>query len=197
MCYEVRFLTTAHMFIQIQETPNPNTLKFLPESAVLRPHFTASFSNIEECINAPLAKYLLEIKGTKSVFLASEFISVTKENEVSWDSLKTLIIAAIMDYYMAGYPVVLESFYTPQENTKYEVSNAIVNHIREIIDNKVRPAVAEDGGDILFHKFENGIVYLEMYGACSGCPSSTVTLKSGIEKMLKHYVPEVLGVVSI
>lgn len=185
------------MFIQIQETPNPNTLKFLPESAVLRPNFTASFSNIEECTNAPLAKYLLQIKGTKSVFLASEFISVTKENELSWDSLKTLIIAAIMDHYMAGYPVVLESFYTPQKNTKHEVSDAIVNQIREIIDNKVRPAVAEDGGDILFHKFENGIVYLEMYGACSGCPSSTVTLKSGIEKMLKHYVPEVLGVESI
>ena len=185
------------MFIQIQDTPNPNTLKFLPGISILKEGFTLSITSIEESTIAPIARYLLQIKGTKSVFLAHDFISVTKENDVEWDTLKTLIMAAIMDHYMAGYPMVLESFYKPKDHTDSDIDDAIINQIKEIIETKVRPAVAEDGGDIIFDRFENGIVYLEMQGACSGCPSSVITLKAGIEKMLKHYVPEVVSVESV
>lgn len=185
------------MFIQIQETPNPNTLKFLPGVPVLKYGFTLNISNVKESFNAPIAEHLLQIKGTKSVFLAHDFISVTKEKDVVWDSLKTLIMAAIMDHCMAGYPMVLESFYTQKDLIDCDIDYAIVNQIKEIIETKVRPAVAEDGGDIVFDRFENGIVYLEMQGACSGCPSSTVTLKAGIEKMLKHYIPEIISVESV
>lgn len=187
------------MFIQIQSTPNPNTLKFSPEAVVLKANATATFTSIEECNDSPMAKHLMHLDGVKSVFFAHDFISVTKSDDSSWDVLKTIVLTAIMDHYIAGYPIVLESFYHPKQNPSSDdaLTDSIVDQIKDIIETKVRPAVAEDGGDILFHKFENGIVYLEMHGACSGCPSSTITLKSGIERMLKHYLPEVISVESI
>lgn len=181
------------MFIQTQETPNPQTIKFIPGVAVLQSG-TKSYASMEEAISSPLAKALFKIEGVKMVFLAIDFITVTKEQNADWSYLKPMILAAIMDHYLSGLPIVIET--APTQANKVE-HDEITKQIIELIEVRVRPSVAQDGGDIIFHSFENGIVYLQLNGACNGCPSSTITLKSGIENMLKHYVPEVKAVEAI
>ena len=183
------------MFIQTEDTPNPATLKFIPGEKVLGSS-TANFNNKDDATRSPLATALFEINGIEAVFLGSDFISVTKSEDEDWGHLKTQILTTIMDHYVTGKPIMADGG-TKAENDSNEDDDEIVKQIRELIDTRVRPSVAQDGGDIIFHGFEDGIVKLEMHGACSGCPSSTITLKNGIENMLKHYVPEVESVEAV
>lgn len=180
------------MFIQTEETPNPATLKFLPGRTVMESG-TASFEDAESADRSPLAERLFEIDGVSGVFLGSDFISVSKEDGREWFLLKPAVLGAIMEHFVAGHPVLLSEEAGAAEGDAGEDSE-IVQQIKELLDTRVRPAVAQDGGDILFHGFDKGVVYLHMQGACAGCPSSTATLKMGIENMLRHYVPEVVEV---
>ena len=185
------------MFIQTEDTPNPATLKFSPGCTVM-PKGTAAFSAKDDHSNSPLAQNLFAISAVTGVFFGSDFITVTKNDDISWDLLKPEILSVIMDHFVSGNEVIL----TPQKSSaaKNQVQDGdsdIVKQIKELIEDRVRPAVAMDGGDIIFHKYEDNIVYLEMHGSCAGCPSSGVTLKSGIESMLKHFIPEIKEVVSI
>ncbi len=182
------------MFIQTESTPNPNTLKFLPEEPV-HPSGTAFYVNADDAKTSPLAQRLFEVEDVRAVFLASDFITVTKPETASWDVLKPLLLSAIMEHYLSGKPVIQTE--TVKRETSSEPDSEIVTQIKELIETRVRPAVAQDGGDIIFHDFKDGVVELELHGACSGCPSSTATLKQGIESMLKHYVPEVIEVVAV
>ena len=179
------------MFIQTEETPNPNTLKFIPGVQVLQ-EGTVEFKDNETAKISNLAKLIFLIKDIERVFLTTEFISVTKNNDVNWEILKPLILTAIMDHYASGKEVI-EKFQN-NINNPIDEDNEVVKQIKELIDQRVRPAVAMDGGDISFCSFENGVVTLQMKGACAGCPSSTATLKMGIENMLRHYIPEVIEV---
>lgn len=191
------------MFIQTEPTPNPDTLKFLPGQAVTGATGPYDFAAVEEAGSSPLAQALFEVQGVVRVFLGSDFISLTKDADSDWKHVRPMALAAIMDHYVAGLPVMATggSAAPAQESgasaDDYEGEAAeIVGEIIELIDTRVRPAVAQDGGDIVFHRFEpeTGIVHLSMRGACAGCPSSTMTLKQGIENMLKAYVPEVTAV---
>ncbi len=174
------------MFIQTESTPNPATLKFLPGTAVLRSG-TAQFDKEEDCGSSPLASRLFKLEGVRGVFLGGDFITVTKAPDQDWNNLKPLLLGAIMEHFTAGHPVM--------EGEERELDagqdDDVSKQVRELLETRIRPAVAQDGGDIVFHKFEDGVVFLHMMGACSGCPSSTATLKHGIENMLKHYIPEV------
>lgn len=183
------------MFIQTENTPNPSTVKFIPGETVLG-NGTAQFNNKNEAVKSPLARVLFDIVNVESVFLGSDFISVTKSENANWDTLKTEILTTIMEHFVAGKPVMEDSS-AGNENISDEEDDEIVKQIKELIETRVRPAVAQDGGDIIYKGFENGVVKLQLHGACSGCPSSTVTLKDGIENMLKHYVPEVESVESV
>ena len=186
------------MFIQTQETPNPSTLKFEPGTAVMKKG-TAAFASSTDCKDSPLAEKLFQSQYVKGVFFGSDFITVTKSDDINWEVLKPEILSIIMDHFVSGGEVIT----TDTKNdisVKNKVSDddsEIVKQIKELIEDRVRPAVAMDGGDIIFHKYEDGVVYLEMHGACSGCPSSTVTLKSGIENMLKHFIPDIVSVEDI
>jgi Fe-S cluster biogenesis protein NfuA len=184
------------MFIQIEETPNPNTLKFLPGIEIMPPGQTASFRSEQDCKNSKLAKKIIEIDGVESVFFGSEFISITKADSINWQSLKAIIVATIVDHTVAGIPIIEAYEKKPIEHLSIDQED-IVRQIIEVIDEKVRPAVAQDGGDIVFHSYKDGVVYVEMQGACSGCPSATLTLKDGIENMLQYYIPEVIRVEQI
>ena len=179
------------MFIQTEETPNPNTLKFIPGVQVLEKG-TIEFKDKPSAKLSNLANLIFFIDGIERVFLATEFVSVTKKNETNWEILKPLILTAIMDHYASGKKVLEKN----QNNTDDLINEdtEVVKQIKELIDQRVRPAVAMDGGDISFCSFEDGIVTLQMKGACAGCPSSTATLKMGIENMLRHYIPEVVEV---
>lgn len=180
------------MFIQTETTPNPATLKFIPGRAVM-PGGTAQFVTAEEAAGrSPLAQRLFATPGVAGVFLGGDFISVTKDGAQDWFQLKPGILAAIMEHYTSGQPVVLTQ--TAASGDGGEADSEVVSAIKELIETRVRPAVAQDGGDIVFEHFEDGVVYLQMHGACSGCPSSTATLKAGIENMLRHYIPEVVEV---
>lgn len=183
------------MFIQTDTTPNPNTLKFLPGQEVLGPR-TAFFTDKENATQSPLAAALFVLPEIRAIFYGSDFITVTKTEIASWDILKPQILTTMMEHYQSGNPLMLDEKPVAAVNTETysEDQQEIVDQIKELLETRVRPAVAQDGGDIIFHSFKEGIVYLEMHGACSGCPSSTATLKSGIENMLKHYVPEVMAV---
>ncbi len=188
------------MFIQTEDTPNPATLKFLPGRDVAgsgRP--ALDFKRGDNVSGAPLAEMLFMIPDVTSVFFGSDFVSVTKNDEAQWKHLKPAILGAIMDFFMAGgTPLTDQIANEVAEERIYEGETAeIVEQIKELIELRVRPAVAQDGGDIVFRHFEegDGTVFLEMRGACAGCPSSAMTLKSGIENLLKHYVPEVTSVV--
>jgi Fe-S cluster biogenesis protein NfuA len=174
------------MFIQTEVTPNPSTLKFIPGGVVME-HGAADFRDPAAAARSPMAQALFAIEGIEGVFLGSDFISVTKAPAAAWFSLKPAVLAAILDHFTAGLPIIE----TDNEAAAASEDDEIVVQIKEILDTRVRPAVAQDGGDIVFHDFEDGIVYLEMHGSCSGCPSSTATLKAGIENMLRYYVPEV------
>ena len=179
------------MFIQTEQTPNPQTLKFLPGKVVMDDG-TAFFQNIEESSNSPFAKRLFDVDGVEGVFFGSDFITITKSQSIDWQVMKPLILGSIMDHYNSGEETISKDKKNDNESLKSdENDDDIVKQIKELLDTRVRPAVAMDGGDIVYDSFKDGIVYLHMQGACSGCPSSTATLKMGIENMLKHYVPEV------
>ena len=176
------------MFIQTEVTPNPATLKFLPGCEVM-PEGTAHFTRPEEAGHSPLALRLFALDGIVGVFLGSDFVTVTKAADREWDSLKPVILAGIMDHFTSGQPVIAEGAVVTASGD--DDDDEITAQIKELIETRVRPAVAQDGGDIIFRGFEDGIVYLHMQGSCSGCPSSTATLRHGIENMLRYYVPEV------
>jgi Fe-S cluster biogenesis protein NfuA len=179
------------MFIQTETTPNPSTLKFLPNEPVLR-EGVREFRDREDAeAVSPLAARLFGVDGVTGVFLAADFISVTK-GEGDWQKLKPQVLGAIMEHYMSGEPVLSAAGGSEEADGEFAPEHAeIVSTIKELIDTRIRPAVANDGGDIIFHSFHDGTVYLKMRGACSGCPSSTATLRMGIENLLKHFVPEV------
>ena len=184
------------MFIQTEDTPNPATLKFLPGRDVTGQGATpVEFTRGADISSAPLAEMLFMIPDVSRLMFGSDFISVTKSEEAQWKHLRPAVLGAIMDFFVAGGVPLTEQLKTGEvEKRVYEGETAeIVEQIRELIELRVRPAVAQDGGDIVFRHFDDsdGAVYLEMRGACAGCPSSTMTLKHGIENLLKHYVPEV------
>ncbi|GMH10226.1 hypothetical protein Nepgr_012067 [Nepenthes gracilis] len=184
------------MFIQTQPTPNPSSLMFYPAKPVMEVG-SADFPNARVAMNSPLAKALFGIDGITRVFFGSDFITVTKSEHTSWDYLKPEIFAAIMDFYTSGQPLFLDANTAASKDTTiHEDDSEVVAMIKELLETRIRPAVQDDGGDIEYCGFdpETGIVKLRMQGACSGCPSSSVTLKSGIENMMMHYVPEVKGV---
>jgi Fe-S cluster biogenesis protein NfuA len=180
------------MFIQTEATPNPATLKFIPGQPVLTAG-TRDFRDPDTAQQAsPLAARLFEVVGVSGVFLGGDFISVTKSSG-EWQHMKPALLGAIMEHYLSGVPAVNDvpegDGHTAGEHS--EEDGEIVETIKELLDTRVRPAVAQDGGDIVFHGYDNGVVYLHMRGACAGCPSSTATLRHGIENLLRHFIPEV------
>ena len=177
------------MDIQTEITPNPSSLKFLPGKIVMEKG-TADFRNVEEAKLSPFALNLFKIDGVEGVFFGSDFISITKNDNHEWQTLKPSISETIIEYYKSGTAIMPQGEEDKTSASDTEDNEAVIK-IKEILNTKVRPAVAKDGGDITFQSFDNGIVYLHMKGSCSGCPSSTATLKAGIENMLKHYIPEV------
>ena len=184
------------MFIQTEETPNPATLKFLPGRAVVESG-SVDFASSEGAARSPLADRLFKVEGVERVFLGQDFVTVTKADQKDWAVMKPALLGVIMEHFVSGQPVLLES---AAGSTGAAASGAdeeddeIVAQIKDLLETRVRPAVAQDGGDIIFDSFKDGVVYLHMQGSCSGCPSSTATLKMGIENMLRHYVPEVVEV---
>jgi Fe-S cluster biogenesis protein NfuA len=181
------------MFIQTEATPNPATLKFLPGRTVLADS-TLDMRDKAEAESSPLAERLFEIDGVTGVFFGSDFITVTK-SAGEWQQLKPAILGAIMEHFMSGAPIVNSSSAAPAAEEFFEDKDAeTVATIKELIETRVRPAVANDGGDITFRGYKDGIVFLAMKGACSGCPSSTATLRHGIQNLLRHFVPDVVEV---
>lgn len=179
------------MFIQTEQTPNPATLKFLPGREVMGGS-VADFTEAEASEGSPLARRVFAVDGVTGVFLGRDFVTVTKAEGQDWYTLKPAILGALMEHFQSGDPVIApDAVLAPDAGSIQEDDDEIVKQIKELIDTRVRPAVAQDGGDIIFHGFERGIVYLHMRGACAGCPSSTITLKNGIENLLRYYVPEV------
>ncbi|HTT78302.1 MAG TPA: NifU family protein [Stellaceae bacterium] len=182
------------MFIQTEQTPNPASLKFLPGCAVME-RGTANFPERGAASRSPLAERLFELPEVAGVFLGTDFITVTKSDDSDWHRLKPAVLAAIMEHFTAGRPVVIGAPEAAEADAAATGEDTeIVAQIKELLETRVRPAVAMDGGDITFEDFEDGIVYLHMQGSCSGCPSSTATLKAGIENMLRHYIPDVVEV---
>ncbi len=194
------------MFIQTETTPNPDVLKFLPGRDVLGADQSGGareFRDIDEAEASPLAEAIFEVEGVRRVFLGTDFLTVTRETQgLEWPQMKAPILAAIMEHFTSGAPVLRDSGQgggvgEGHDDTVYAGDTAqVVAEIKDLLDTRIRPAVAQDGGDITFSRFEEstGVVYLHMRGACSGCPSSSATLKAGVENMLKHYVPEVTRV---
>jgi Fe-S cluster biogenesis protein NfuA len=180
------------MFIETESTPNPATLKFLPGQEVLAGR-TADFADADAALISPLANTLFGLPGVARVFLGADFVTITKSDTTDWQSLKPQVLGAIMEHFLAGLPVMSEAGAAAAEDVRPE-DQEIVDQIKDLLETRVRPAVASDGGDIIFRGFRDGVVSLEMQGSCSGCPSSTATLKHGIENMLKHYIPEVQSV---
>lgn len=181
------------MFIQTEPTPNPATLKFLPGRTVMT-EGVAEFRDPEATRRvSPLAERLFAVEGVTGVYLGADFVSVTKTPAEDWYVLKPAVLGAIMEHYLSGDPAVLPSAELA-EPAADEDDDPVIRQIKELLETRVRPAVARDGGDIIFHGYDRGIVYLTMRGACSGCPSSVVTLRNGIENLLKYYIPEVVEV---
>jgi Fe-S cluster biogenesis protein NfuA len=181
------------MFIQTESTPNPATLKFLPGQEVLAAG-TADFPGPDQAAASPLARRIFAVGGVTGVFFGADFVTVTKEDAVDWDHVKPAILGAIMEHYQSGAPVIEGEQAASGHADHSGPDGDIVRQIKELLDTRVRPAVAQDGGDITFHGFDRGVVYLHMQGACAGCPSSTLTLKMGIENLLRHFIPEVVEV---
>ncbi|WP_375691847.1 NifU family protein [Pseudooceanicola sp. LIPI14-2-Ac024] len=183
------------MFIQTESTPNPATLKFLPGQTVLDTG-TADFPAAEAAGQSPLAQRLFAVPGVTGVFFGTDFVTVTKAEGVEWDHIKPALLGAIMEHFQSGDPVMAGEGGTASSGHAEHTGEdgEIVTQIKDLLDTRVRPAVAQDGGDITFHGFDRGVVYLHMQGACAGCPSSTLTLKMGIENLLRHYIPEVTEV---
>ena len=182
------------MLVETVETPNPNSLKFIPNMTVSEIGPVEVFKDTEDK-KIPLANNILAIEGVTSIFFGDDFISVNKKEPIKWNDLKHSIISEINDFYSKGNKVVLKKKLKNNDQEKEE--SEVVTKIKEVLESKIRPAVARDGGDIKFKSFNDGIVTVELQGSCSGCPSSTVTLKRGVENMLRHYVPEVNSVESI
>jgi Fe-S cluster biogenesis protein NfuA len=183
------------MFIQTESTPNPSVLKFLPGREVLKAG-THEFPDADAAAASPLAESLFAIDGVTRVFFGTDFLTVSKAAERDWSHLKAPILAAIMDHFTGGAPLLLQAEEAADDEVYEGETAQIVAEIKDLLDSRIRPAVAQDGGDILFSRFEpdTGVVWLHMRGACSGCPSSSATLKAGVENMLRHYVPEVTRV---
>jgi Fe-S cluster biogenesis protein NfuA len=186
------------MFIQTEATPNPATLKFIPGRLVLDGG-TMEFANREAAMRSPLAERLFSVAGVTGVFYGADFITVTKDSG-DWQHLKPAILGAIMEHYMSGAPLLADGIeaddaFSDEADEFYSEADAdTVAQIKDLIETRVRPAVANDGGDITFRGFKDGVVYLNMKGACSGCPSSTATLQHGIQNLLRHFVPDVVEV---
>jgi Fe-S cluster biogenesis protein NfuA len=182
------------MFIQTEATPNPATLKFLPGRAVLE-NGTLDLREPAQAAQSPLAERLFGITGISGVFFGSDFITVTK-NAGEWQQLKPMILGAIMEHFMSGAPLLADANAVPAESEEFfDAADAeTVATIKDLIETRVRPAVANDGGDITFRGFKDGVVYLNMKGACSGCPSSTATLRHGIQNLLRHFIPDITEV---
>ena len=179
------------MFVQTEITPNPNSLKFLPGRTVSN---NGSFEiSVKNETKNELIKNILSVNGVESVFLGKDFISINKQANIAWDEVKHIIISLINDYYSSGKECVIEKNLNEENENLKEIEKKIV----QILDLKIRPAVAKDGGDIKFKNFENGIVRVQLQGSCSGCPSSTMTLKQGVQNLLCHYIPEVKSVEAI
>ncbi len=178
------------MFIQTEETPNPATLKFLPGRVVL-PQGTRDFRDVTAASASPLASRLFALPGVNGVLLGQDFIAVSKAPGQDWPVVKPAVLGAIMDHFVSGAPVLHDDVASPATAPGTDLDDAIVKQIKALLDYKIRPAVAQDGGDIVFDRFEEGIVFLHLHGACAGCPSSSATLKAGVENMLRHYIPEV------
>ena len=182
------------MFIQTESTPNPATLKFLPGQTVLEAG-TADFPSSDTAGSSPLATRLFQVENVTAVFFGTDFVTITKDDSADWDHLKPALLGAIMEHFQSGQPVMDGDAQPASGHAEHTGEDGvIVGQIKELLDSRVRPAVAQDGGDITFHGFDRGVVYLHMQGACAGCPSSTLTLKMGIENLLRHYIPEVTEV---
>jgi Fe-S cluster biogenesis protein NfuA len=185
------------MFIQTEETPNPATMKFLPGREVMgtagqegSAGGTMDIASVADAGQSPLAEALFKIDGVRGIFLGKDFITVTKEDARNWSAMKPPVLTAIMEHFTANKPI-LSAQNTTAEAVAGEEENPIILKIRDLLDHKIRPAVAQDGGDITFQSYEDGIVYLNLKGSCAGCPSSSMTLKAGVENMLRHYIPEI------
>ena len=188
------------MFIQTEDTPNPATLKFIPGLVLLKTG-TLEFKSKKQAEENSLAKQLFSENNVKGVFIGKDFLTITKSDEVEWESLKPSILSTILDFFSSGGEIDSDPKPKPDlddTKTKYSKKDLeIVKKINELLDERIKPAVAQDGGDISFVELKNGVVFLELRGACSGCPSSTITLKSGIENMLKYYIPEIVSVEAV
>ncbi len=188
------------MFIETEGTPNPATLKFLPGRDVMGPGLgqgTADFATADTAGRSPLAQALFQLPGVARVFLGGDFVTITKSDGAEWHALRPQVLGALMEHFVANRPVIERAMEGAGDALDEDVApenREIVEQIKELLDTRVRPAVASDGGDIVFRGYREGVVMLHMQGACSGCPSSSATLKHGIENMLRHYVPEVLSV---
>ena len=180
------------MFVQTEITPNPNSLKFLPGKIVSN-HGSFEVSKKDETTNE-LIRNLLSVNGVETIFLGKDFISINKYDDISWDEIKHIVISLINDFYSSGKECVIDK--SLNEKTDINLSE-IEEKITKILEEKIRPAVAKDGGDIKFKEFKNGIVKVQLQGSCSGCPSSTMTLKQGVQNLLCHYIPEVKEVIAI
>ena len=177
------------MFIQTETTPNPATLKFLPGRVVME-NGTAEFRSASDAETSPLAARLFGVSGVTGVFFGYDFITVTKDSQ-EWPHLKPAILGAIMEFFMSGAPLLVAEESAETARAYSEADARVVATVKQLLDERVRPAVAGDGGDITFHSYEDGIVFLTMRGACSGCPSSTATLRNGIQNLLRHFLPDV------
>ena len=179
------------MFVQTEITPNPNSLKFLPEKKVSN---SGPYEILKkDGIKNDLVRNILSINGVESIFLGEDFISVNKNNKIDWEDIKHIIISLINDFYSSGKQFVIDESLEEEHSNLDEIEKKIV----KILDQKIRPAVAKDGGDIKFKEFKDGVVKVQLQGSCSGCPSSTMTLKQGVQNLLCHYLPEVKEVVAI
>jgi len=187
------------MFIQTEATPNPATLKFLPGETVVQ-NGPFEFTSADEAAGkSPLAEALFNVPAVNGVFFGFDFVTITKSDETEWQHLKPAVLGVIMEHYMSGVPVMVDGSAETEHVEGYvqEGSEEIVETIKELLETRVRPAVAQDGGDITFHGFKDGRVFLKMRGACAGCPSSTATLQHGIQNLLKHFIPEVEAVEAV
>ncbi|XP_037788859.1 NFU1 iron-sulfur cluster scaffold homolog, mitochondrial-like isoform X2 [Penaeus monodon] len=191
-------LALRSMFIKVQDTPNPNSLKFIPGVQVLESG-TADFPSVSAAQKSPLAKLLFRIEGVQGVFLSTDFITITKYDEESeWRTIKPEAFAVIMDFFASGLPIIHEGERSESEHAGgEEEDDETIAMIKELLDTRIRPTVQEDGGDILYRGFSDGIVYLKMMGSCTSCPSSVVTLKNGVQNMLQFYIPEVIEVMEV
>lgn len=183
------------MLIQTEETPNANALKFIVLKSILDSHQTMDFNSQKQASISPLAEMIFELKGVKRVFFGHDFIVVTKEADYSWDSLRTTLSAIIMDFLLTNQPILYDAL--PEPLLEMDIApedQEIVHKIKTILDTEIRPSVARDGGDIIFYGYKAGYVYLKMQGSCQGCPSSAMTLKHGVEVILRRYLPEIVSV---